>query len=300
MANEQMTTATQLQPLDEIAARTDKVLFYWIAGIAALLLGLYAPILRRLVINWWEDPNYGHGFIVPLFAGYVLWQERSRWMSADIRPSNAGILLVLFSLAMLMGGSLGAELFTSRVSLIFLIAGLVLFLAGGRMLKALWFPIAFLLFMIPLPVLIYNQITFPLQFLSSEFAARVLDLGGIPVLREGNVLILPNYSLEVVEACSGIRSLMMLLALAIAYGYFAERSPWKRIALALLAIPIAVVSNGFRIVGTGILTYFYGPSAAEGFFHEFSGWVIFVTAMVLLLCAHGLLRRIPGKESAHA
>ena len=287
-----MTTATQVQPLNEVRGRTNTAVFYWMAGISALVLGLYVSVLGALVRNWWEDPNYGHGFLVPLFAAYVLWQERERWLSLPAKPANSGLGIIAFAIAMLIAGSLGAELFISRTSLLVMLAGLVLFLCGWKILKSIWFPLAFLVLMIPLPVLIYNQITFPLQFLSSQFAASGLDLLHVPVLREGNLLILPNYTLEVVEACSGIRSLMTLLTLAICYGYLTERRSWARIALIVLAVPIAVASNGIRIVGTGILTYFYGPGAAEGFFHAFSGWVIFVAALVLLLGAHWVLRKI--------
>jgi len=294
-----MTTATQLQPLNEVTARTDRLTFYWIAGISALVVGLYAPVLGPLVRDWWEDPNYGHGFLVPLFAAYVLWQERDRWSILPARPANSGLAIMVFAILLLIAGFLGAELFISRTSLLVMLAGLVTFLCGWKILRTIWFPLAFLVLMIPLPVLIYNQITFPLQFLSSQLAATGIDALHIPVLREGNLLILPNYTLEVVEACSGIRSLMTLLTLAICYGYLTERRTWARITLLVLAVPIAVASNGIRIIGTGILTYFYGPGAAEGFFHAFSGWVIFVAALVLLLGTHWVLRKI-RPEAVHA
>ena len=294
-----MTTATQLQPLNEVTARTDRLTFYWIAGISALVVGLYAPVLGPLVRDWWEDPNYGHGFLVPLFAAYVLWQERDRWSILPARPANSGLAIMVFAILLLIAGFLGAELFISRTSLLVMLAGLVTFLCGWKILRTIWFPLAFLVLMIPLPVLIYNQITFPLQFLSSQLAATGIDALHIPVLREGNLLILPNYTLEVVEACSGIRSLMTLLTLAICYGYLTERRTWARITLVVLAVPIAVASNGIRIIGTGILTYFYGPGAAEGFFHAFSGWVIFVAALVLLLGTHWVLRKI-RPEAVHA
>jgi exosortase len=178
-------------------------------------------------------------------------------------------------------------------------AGIILFLALWKMRLAVSLPLAFLILMIPLPVLIYNQITFPLQLLASRFATFWLELVGVPVLREGNVLILPNYSLEVVEACSGIRSLMTLLTLAIAYGYLVERRRWVRYALAILMVPIAIVSNAIRIMGTGVLTFHFGPKAAEGFFHEFSGWIIFLAALVLMFFCHWILRYIgKGRERA--
>jgi exosortase len=209
---------------------------------------------------------------------------------------------MLGSVFLLLGGSLGAELFTSRFSLLVLLAGMVVFLGGWKRLRSVSFPLGFLILMIPIPVIIYNQITYPLQLLASRFATAWLEVMQVPVLREGNVLILPNYSLEVVEACSGVRSLMTLLTLAIVYGYFVESRRCARYALPILMVPIAIVSNAIRIMGTGVLTYHFGPRAAEGFFHEFSGWIIFIVALILMFICHLILRRI-GKDQrqiAHA
>jgi exosortase len=274
----------------------------WPSAFVALIIILYAPILKQLVIQWWTDPDYGHGFLVPLISGYVLWHQRARLTKSEFKPSNFGFLVMLGGVVLLLGGSLGAELFTSRFSLLVLLAGMVLFLAGWKRLRAVSFPLGFLILMIPIPVIIYNQITFPLQLLASRVATSGLELMQVPVLRDGNVLILPNYSLEVVEACSGIRSLMNLFTLAIAYGYFVESRRWVRYALAILMVPIAVVSNSIRIIGTGVLTSHFGPEAAEGFFHEFSGWIIFMVSLVLMFVCHLILRQI-GKDRrqiAHA
>jgi len=153
-------------------------------------------------------------------------------------------------------------------------------------------PLVFLVLMIPLPALIYNQVTFPLQLLASRLASNSLELFGVPVLREGNVLVLPNYSLEVVEACSGIRSLMSLIALAVAYGYFVEKRLWARITLVVLMLPIAVASNALRVVGAGVVTYFWGPQYAEGFFHFFQGWLIFVSAVACMIFVHWTLTHL--------
>lgn len=268
----------------------------WIGIFSALLLILYGPVLKALVLDWWRDPNYGHGFLVPVFAGYVLWKERFRLARLTARPSNFGLLVMLGAISLLLIGSLGAELFSSRVSLIVLAGGIVLFLAGWTMFRAVLFPLGFLLLMIPIPTIVFNQITFPLQLLASRFATFWLQLVNVPVLREGNLIILPNYTLEVVDACSGIRSLMTLITLAFAYGYLAESRRWARYLLVLLMIPIAIVSNAIRIMGAGVLTYHFGPAAAKGFFHEFSGWVIFVAALILMFGCHWVLRKIPGGE----
>jgi exosortase len=274
----------------------------WPIILSGLVLLLYASVLKNLALQWWSDPDYSHGFFVPLFSGYVVWRQRERWMKIEIKPSNFGLLILLAAVGLLLLGSLGAELFTSRFSLLVLLAGMILFLAGWKFLRALLFPLAFLLFMIPLPQIVYNQITFPLQLIASRFATFWLELVHVPVLRDGNVLIFSNYSLEVVEACSGIRSLMTLISLAVIYGYLLEPRIWVRIVLVVLMVPIAIVSNAIRIMGAGMMAHRFGPAAAEGFLHEFSGWVIFLVALALLFTLHWILRHI-GKtpeETAHA
>ncbi len=257
--------------------------------IAGLVAALYGPVLTQMVVQWWQDPDYGHGFVVPLFVGYVVYQRRHELRQVPLEPSNLGFPVMLGAIVLFLAGTLGAELFICRSSLLFLFGGMILFFAGWKMLRAVAFPLVFLVLMIPLPALIYNQVTFPLQFLASRLASDSLELVGIPVLREGNVLVLPNYSLEVVEACSGIRSLMSLIALAVAYGYFVERRLWARITLVLLMVPIAVASNALRVVGAGIVTYFWGPRYAEGFFHFFQGWLVFVSAVACMMFMHWLL-----------
>jgi exosortase len=264
----------------------------WCTILLSLLVLLYASVLRLLVAQWWTDPNYGHGFFVPLFSGYILWHQRERWTKSEIEPSNFGLLVMLGAVALLFIGSLGAELFTSRFSLLVLIAGIILFLAGWKMLRAVAFPLAFLIFMIPIPVIIYNQITFPLQLIASRLATVWLEVVGVPVLRDGNVLVLSNFSLEVAEACSGIRSLMSLIALAVAYGHLAEPRRWVRYALVVLMVPSAIVTNAMRIMGAGVLAHKFGPQAAEGFLHQFSGWVVFLATLVLIFLCHWILRHV--------
>ena len=269
--------------------------------IAGLVAALYGPVLTQMVIQWWQDPDYGDRFVVPVFVGYVLSQRRHKLRQVSLEPNNFGFPLMLGAIGLLLVGTLGAELFVSRSSLLFLLGGILLFFAGWKMLSAVAFPLAFLALMIPLPALIYNQVTFPLQLLASRLASNSLELLGIPVLREGNVLVLPNYSLEVVEACSGIRSLMSLIALAVAYGYFVEQRLWARITLVVMMLPIAVASNALRVVGAGVVTYFWGPQYAEGFFHFFQGWLIFVSAVGCMLFVHWFLSHLaPLRRKAGA
>lgn len=250
---------------------------------AAATLVVYFPIVASLVRQWSSDDNYSHGFIVAPFAIYFAWQQRDRLAAAPRRPHWLGFAIVLGSLMVLLAGLFGAELFLTRVSLIGVLAGAVLFLYGPHHLRLLAFPIAFLLLMVPLPAVVFNQVAFPLQLFASRVGEAVLGLFGVPVLREGNILELPTTRLEVAQACSGIRSLVSLLTLAILLGKLTERRVWARVALAVLAVPVAIATNAARVAGTGLAADWIGPQAAEGFFHEFSGWVVFVLAFALLL-----------------
>ena len=170
-------------------------------------------------------------------------------------------------------------------------AGGIVFLFGWQYLRILAFPLAFPLLMVPIPAILFNQIAFPLQLLASRFGAGALQACSVPVLREGNVIVLANTTLEVAEACSGIRSLISLLTLGIVYGYFSDPRTWVRVLIALTTVPIAIVANGLRVAGTGIAAHYYGPAAAQGFFHTFSGWLVFVFAFALLFGFVWLVRR---------
>jgi exosortase len=280
--------ATTLQSLAITNGRRNWIA--WSAVVAVLLVLLYAPVLEALALQWWTDPDYGHGFLVPLCSAYLLWRMRKRLSNMKVQPANWGLPVMVAAICLLLLGSLGAELFSSRFSLLVLLSGMIVFLAGWRALRTVAFPLGFLSFMIPIPVILYNQITFPLQLLASRLATFWLGLFRVPVLRDGNVLVMSNYSLEVVEACSGIRSLMTLFALAVAYGYLAERRLWARILLAILVVPIAIVTNAIRIMLAGMLAHRFGPATAEGFLHEFSGWLIFLAALALLLGMHSIMR----------
>ncbi len=265
---------------------------FWVQGaLLAVLVGfLYYHIVPELISEWWTNPNFSHGFLVPLFSAFVVWHNRKKLLALPIEPTWLGLVVVAGALGVLVVGQMGAEFFLSRTSLLLLIAGLVIYFLGWKHFRATLFPWAFLIFMIPIPVIIFNQLAFPLQFMAARVASDLLAAFGIPVLRDGNIIQLPTLSLEVAEACSGIRSLMSLGALAVIYGYFLENRNFPRVLLALSSIPIAVAANALRIMGTGLLGYYWNPDKAEGFFHEFSGWVIFVISLGLLLLVHGVLR----------
>ena len=262
----------------------------WQLGfLIAITLWLYSSILVHLVAQWWKSPDFSHGFFVPLFSAFVVWQERDRLSRICVRPSWFGLAIVLIAMCTLIVGQLGAELFLSRSSLLILLAGLIVLFGGWQYFRAVFFPWAFLILMIPIPAIVFNQITFPLQLLASRVSSVILPVLGVPVLREGNVINLPAMPLEVAEACSGIRSLMTLIALAIVYGYLLEKRVWVRWILAFAAVPIAVAANSVRIIGTGLLVQYWDPEKAEGYFHASWGVITFVLSLLMLYALHGLI-----------
>jgi exosortase len=260
--------------------------------LSGLVLTLYAPVLRSMVLQWWDDPNYGHGLLVPVFAAYILWRERARWRTLRVQASDYGLPIMFLALGLLILGMLGAELFTARVSLLILISGIIVFLAGWQVLRSIAFPIGYLFFMIPLPALVYYQLTFPLQLWASRLGAHGLVMLGVHTVREGNLLILPNVTLEVVEACSGIRSLFSLLAVVVAYGYLAEHSIWKRCLLVVLAVPIVILSNALRLIATGALSFVFGPKVDLGPTHTLLGLGFFALAFLSIILVHRLLHHL--------
>ena len=270
--------------------------FWRIALVSGLILLIYYRVLLKLVSDWWNIPDFSHGFLVPLFAAYLVWSKREVLRKTPLAPSWGGVALVAFAVITLLVGLYGAELFLSRISLIFLLAGLVLAFGGSQLLRELRFPILALLLAVPIPAIFFSQITLPLQHLASELGSALLPIFGVPVLREGNVIQLPSMTLEVAEACSGIRSLMSLLTVSIFYGYFLEQVTWKRVVLALSSIPIAIAANALRILGTGLCVQYWNPDKAVGFFHEFSGWVMFLVSLVCLFLLHRAMRFIPSRR----
>ena len=266
------------------------------AAIVSLTV-LYWPTLARLAQDWLTDDNYSHGLLIIPLSAYFVWERRARLAGLARQPATTGLVVVVGGLFLLLAGVLGAELFVSRVSLLFVISGSVLFLFGWPAMRVLAFPIALLLLMIPIPAIVFNEVAFPLQILASKVGQAGLEAAGIPVLREGNVIHLAQTTLEVAEACSGIRSLISLLTLGIVYGYFSDPRGTIRLLIALSTVPVAVLTNGARVAGTGIAAHYYGTEAAEGFFHTFSGWLVFGTAFLAILVVAHLMRRVAPMRS---
>lgn len=275
-------------------------------AISSALIFVYGFVLVKLGHDWWTDENYSHGLLIPFIIGYIVWTTRDKFTREAAKPSTLlGGGLVVLALLALFAGTAGAELFMQRISLVLMLAGIVIYFWGHQLLRFMLVPLGLLLLAIPIPAIIFNKIAFPLQLFASRCAVWSMSLLDIPVLRQGNVIeLLPlgareTRKLEVVEACSGIRSLMTLLTLAVVFAYFTyPRSDdddkkgtfswlrsyawWRSVIIVVSAVPIAIVTNASRVSGTGVLSHYYGTEVADGFFHSFSGWVIYIVAFLML------------------
>lgn len=294
--------------------------FFQTIAIAAALVFVYSSVLIKLGRDWWSDENYSHGLLIPFVIGYIIWQERKRFSDSESQPAVFwGAIGVTFSLLTLWAGTAGAELFVQRISLIVMLASVAIYFGGFRILRLAAVPLSLLVLSIPIPQIVFNKIAFPLQLFASRCAVAAMSAFDIPVVRQGNVIeLMPLGSavprkLAVVEACSGIRSLMTLVTLAVVYAYFtkpkvaqtlvcdaAKQTQTKVYAtlrvviLIAAAVPIAILTNAVRVSGTGVLAHYYGTRVADGFFHSFSGWVIYVAAAGLLFATGFALDRVRG------
>jgi len=263
-----------------------------------LFLGLcciglaYFHAVGAMVHDWRADPNASHGFLIPLISAYLIWTRRERLAAAPVSSSMAGLWLLALAMLLLIAGTLASELFTQRFSLVLALCGCALLWFGRDVFKLLALPLLFLTFMIPIPNIVYDAAALPLKLLVSRLSVTALTALGMAVVREGNVIMFPNVTLEVVDACSGLRSLTSLLAIGSAYALIFARSAWHRLILVAATVPIAIFTNTLRVVGTGLLARHMGARAAQGFFHEFTGMVMFVAALLLFAGVHQLLRRL--------
>ncbi|MEO8099603.1 MAG: exosortase/archaeosortase family protein [Acidobacteriota bacterium] len=287
-----MNSATSEQP-QQLASEKVSRPIPWVpvAWFGGLLLAVYFPILVKLVNQWSTDEDVGHGFFVPIVAGYIVWQRRETLMALPWKPAWWGVGLLVWSGLQAYIGMAGAELFLQRTAFLIALVGLLLVLGGVGVIRALAFPLLLLPFMIPIPTVIYNQITFPLQLFASQVAEYCLLLINIPVLRDGNILELASQKLSVAEACSGIRSLLTLSFLSLVYAYVFDRKVWMRWVLLICVIPIALLANAGRVTITGILSEI-DTKLATGVFHEMEGWVIFVIAFAMLAATHWFINWI--------
>jgi exosortase len=259
---------------------------------------LYAPVVAKLARDWWTIPDYSHGFLVTPLAALLVWWRRDELARTRRAPSNAGLVLVVGSLVLLILGTLAAELFLTRVSLLAFAAGCILFLFGWAHLRMLAFPLILVALTIPIPAIIISRLTLSLQLWASTIAESLLWVFRIPVLREGNVLVLPNATLQVAEACSGIRSMTALVTLALVVARFGETRWLPRAAIVASAIPIAVLVNGLRVTASAVGARWFGVAAVEGTVHEVLGWLMFLVAFALMAaCARVVGGSTPGQST---
>lgn len=259
-------------------------------ALSASFLLLYYPVVVKLVQDWSVDDNYSHGYFIPFIAAYMIWQRKGELAAVPKRGSGWGLVVVLMGLAQFALAWAGSVYFLQGISIVVVVFGVVLFIWGPVLTKIVWVPIAYLALMVPLPAILWNKIAFPMKLFASKVAADVIQALGYTVLREGNILTLPNTVLEVADACSGLRSLTSLLALSAAMAYLAPMASWKKWLLFLSAAPIAIVCNVLRLIGTAILARHYGAAVAEGFLHTFSGWLVFILGLAMLAGVYTLLR----------
>ncbi|MDK9705911.1 MAG: exosortase/archaeosortase family protein [Desulforhopalus sp.] len=257
--------------------------------ILAALLALYFPFLKKLAVDWGTNDDYSHGYFIPVLTGYFIYTLRDELRRLVIKPNTYGLLAVVAGLCQLIVAKIGSEYFLQRTSLIIVLLGLVLFFLGYQYLKMLFLPVAYLIFMVPLPVIIWNKLAFPMQLFASAITEKVVYLLGIPIYREGNVLHLAQTTLEVVAACSGLRSLVTLFALSGALAILSALPKSKKLILFLAAAPIAIFANICRLTFTAILATKIGSDAAQGFLHEFSGMVVFFLGLGMLVAVNAVL-----------
>lgn len=249
--------------------------------LAALLAVLYREVLLNWGIDLWNDDNYSHGMLIPFVSLYFIRSRLDELKQALVRPNFLGIVVVLSGLCLFILGNIGGEIFSKRLSLILVIYGLIFFMEGREVAAILRFPVGILFFAIPLPYILYNAVAFPLKLIATRIAVALLNVYGMPVFYEGNIIHLTHTTLEVVDACSGIRSLMTLITLAFFLAWMMHKNFFLRLLIMSLAVPVAVLANAFRVALNGILTK-YDPAFVEGFWHEFSGWLVFVVSFALL------------------
>ena len=257
--------------------------------IVVLLIYIYYPTLAVLVSDWSTNPDYSHGFIIPFITLYMVWDVRKELACDRIEQSFWGFGFLFMGVALQVVAKVGSEHFLTGVSMIIVLWGLILYLGGAHIAKLLAVPVAYLFFMIPLPSIIWNKFSLVLKLYATEISVFLIKLTGhIALMQEGNIIHLSNGTLEVADACSGLRSLISMLAIGVLIAVISRYSLWKRWALVVSAIPIAIIANIIRLVILVFIADRYGFGVAEGFLHTFSGLLVFAIGVAMLSGVHVL------------
>ena len=256
------------------------------AAVAALL-ACHLATLGGMAAQWWNDEDMGHGFLVPIVIGWIIWNERRKWNSVPVRPSWWGVPLLIAGAALHFAAVVGVGLFAASVAFLVSVTGAIVCLAGIGRLRAWAFPLFLSLFMLPKLAFAYNMVTLPLQLLASRMAAGILSTGGIGVIREGNILDVAGHRVAVAEACNGIRYLLPLGFMAVVLAYVLDPKAWMRVALLVVAVPLAIVANAVRVAAAASI-----PSLDSGAPHATAGAVIFLLCLAALVGARQLFHRV--------
>jgi len=286
--------------LEDSQARSFKTTWWPAFWFGLLFLATYAVVLGRMGMQWQTDSNMSHGVFVPMLVGYIVWRKRHQLAAAKVSHNLFGLALMLLGGALLCVGppSLDTYATVTRIAFVLSLVGALLYLRGPATLRILLYPLVLMLLMIPMPGFIIERLTFPLQIVASTLAERVLEILGFSVLRDGNILMLPGQTLNIAEACSGLRSLVALTFLGQAYIYLFDSRPWMRAVIAVIVIPIAVFANALRVVTIAVAGS-HNREWGEGLYHESAGWIVFVAAFVCIFCAHLVINKFwPESETA--
>ena len=259
--------------------------------LLAALSALYYPAMLRLVQYWHRSEDYSHGFLIIPLSLYMIWQKRDELRRVIVQPNNAGLILTISAVGIYVIAEFAGVMTLAALSIIPITMGSIWFLFGNEMLKQLLFPVCFLIFMIPVPGQVYSAATFPLQLFVSTFSTYISQIMSIPVYREGNIIHLPEHTLQVVQACSGLRSMISLLSLSAVFGYFSLRANFLRAVLFASGIPVAIMVNVVRVVAMILAFHYFDMDLTQGSIHTFFGAAIFVLAIILLVALRGILSK---------
>jgi exosortase D (VPLPA-CTERM-specific) len=257
----------------------------WIkVGVYGLLVtGVYYSTYTWLISHDWSRDDFTYCYLIPVIVLYIIWEKRDALLRLPSVPSWAGITFFLLGMFLYWLGELAGELFTLYFSSWLLLVGLCWMHLGWEKLKIIAFPLVMALAMFPLPNFLYGKVSVQLKLISSQLGVAMMQAYGMSAYREGNVIDLGFTQLQVVDACSGLRYLIPLIVLGVLLAYMFRAAFWKRAVVVFSTVPLSIITNSLRIALTGILYEVAGPKVAEGFFHGFSGWFIFMFSLVVLL-----------------